>query len=130
MADLLIDTNVVSYIGKGDSRAAAYGAKLVREDLFVCCATVAELYQWTVRRNWGTPRIQHLQRELQHYTVIGFDDDLAWNWARITSIPGHPIEPGDAWIAAAALRHNIPLVTHNRRHFEHIPGLVVISEAS
>jgi predicted nucleic acid-binding protein len=28
----------------------------------------------------------------------------------------------DAWIAANALRHDIPLLTHNRKHYEH-PGL-------
>ena len=35
----------------------------------------------------------------------------------------------DAWIAATALRHGLPLVTHNRRHFESIPALRVISES-
>jgi predicted nucleic acid-binding protein len=36
---------------------------------------------------------------------------------------------GDAWIAATALEVGAPLVTHNRRHFEEVAGLVVISEA-
>jgi len=48
--------------------------------------------------------------------------------AKLVSIPGHPIAPGDAWIAAAALAFRIPLVTHNRKHFEHVPGLIVVSE--
>ena len=34
-----------------------------------------------------------------------------------------------SWIAATALRHGIPIVTHNRQHFEGISGLTVISEA-
>jgi predicted nucleic acid-binding protein len=34
----------------------------------------------------------------------------------------------DAWIAATALRHGLRLVTHNRRHFEGITGLRIISE--
>ena len=38
------------------------------------------------------------------------------------------LNEGDAWIAAVALRNGMPLVTHNRRHFEGIPGLTVISE--
>jgi hypothetical protein len=33
------------------------------------------------------------------------------------------------WIAACAVRYGIPLVTHNRRHFEGIPGLEMICEA-
>jgi predicted nucleic acid-binding protein len=34
----------------------------------------------------------------------------------------------DLWIAATALRHGLPLVTHNRRDFVDIPDLIVISE--
>jgi predicted nucleic acid-binding protein len=31
---------------------------------------------------------------------------------------GTPIAPTDAWIAAAALRRDIPLLTNNVKHFE------------
>jgi len=40
-----------------------------------------------------------------------------------------PISVQDAWIAATALRHGCPLVTHNRDDFAKITGLTVISEA-
>lgn len=33
------------------------------------------------------------------------------------------------WIAAIALRYDLPIVTHNRRDFSDIPNLIVISEA-
>ena len=36
--------------------------------------------------------------------------------------------PATLWIAACALRHSIPLVTHNSKDFVGIPGLKVISE--
>jgi predicted nucleic acid-binding protein len=52
-------------------------------------------------------------------------------WAELSAHrrqTGRPIECGDAWIAATALRHGAPLITHNRKHFEGIPGLMVISE--
>jgi tRNA(fMet)-specific endonuclease VapC len=38
------------------------------------------------------------------------------------------MSPADAWAAAVALRHGLPLVTHNRKHFEPVPGLTIISE--
>jgi tRNA(fMet)-specific endonuclease VapC len=31
---------------------------------------------------------------------------------------GRPIAPSDAWVAAAALRHGVPLLTNNLKHFE------------
>jgi tRNA(fMet)-specific endonuclease VapC len=38
---------------------------------------------------------------------------------------GKPIPENDIWIAATALRHNLPLVA-NDKHFDHVEGLVVI----
>jgi len=42
------------------------------------------------------------------------------------SIKGRPIAPGDAWVAAVATRHGLPLLTHNRKHFEALPGLALV----
>jgi len=57
MAAVLVDTDVVSFLGKGDPRAARYA----------------------------------------------------------TDLAGRPIECGDAWIAATAIRYGLPLLTHNAR---------------
>jgi hypothetical protein len=35
----------------------------------------------------------------------------------------------DLWIAACALRHSVPLISNNRKHFEKISGLQLISLA-
>lgn len=35
------------------------------------------------------------------------------------------IGPHDVWIAAAALEHDLPLLTRNRREFRRVPGLRV-----
>jgi predicted nucleic acid-binding protein len=42
---------------------------------------------------------------------------------------GHSVAANDLWIAACAKRHALRLVTNNRRHFDFIPGLQIISEA-
>jgi tRNA(fMet)-specific endonuclease VapC len=39
----------------------------------------------------------------------------------------HPMSVADSWIAATAIRHKLPIVTHNKKHFEHVPGLSIIS---
>ena len=36
---------------------------------------------------------------------------------------GQPLGPLDLMIAATALRHDLTLLTNNRRHFERIDGL-------
>jgi len=60
------------------------------------------------------------------------DLDTCEIWARITAAchrRGRPRQDNDLWIAATALRYQLPLLTHNRRDFADIPGLTVISEA-
>ena len=42
---------------------------------------------------------------------------------------GLAVAPNDMWIAACARRHSLVLVTNNRRHFQNIPSLNIISEA-
>lgn len=129
MAGVLVDTDVLSFTLKRDSRAALYHQHLDGNRLHVSFATVAELYRWAIHRRWGARRVEELRAVLRGCVILRSDDRMAWEWARVMSIPGRPITPGDAWVAATALRHHLALVTHNRKHFEHIPGLTVISEA-
>ena len=129
MESRVVDTNIVSYLLKNDSRAALYERHLQDARLCVCFVTVGELYRWAVQHKWGSRRIAELRQRLEQYLVLPYDDATAWEWAKAVSIPGRPVSFGDGWIAAAALRHGIPLVTHNRKHFDYIPGLTVISEA-
>jgi hypothetical protein len=41
---------------------------------------------------------------------------------------GRTVPDNDLWIAATAIRHSIPLVSHNRKHYDDIPDLVLLSE--
>jgi predicted nucleic acid-binding protein len=126
---VLLDTNVFSYILKNDTRAQLYRKHLDRKRPALCFMTLAELFQWAREKNWGPRRVDDLKQRLSAYVILHSDEQTAWEYAGVRATKGRPINPGDAWIAAAALRHALPLVTHNRKDFEHIPGLVVISEA-
>lgn len=45
--------------------------------------TAAELYQWSVARAWGTPRIQRLEQAIANYMLIPPDLDLCRTWSRL-----------------------------------------------
>jgi predicted nucleic acid-binding protein len=126
---MLIDTNIVSYIYKGDSRAKAYEAHLTGRTLFVSFMTVAELYCWPFKKNWGEAKKQGLVQFLRNFAVLPYDEGLAWIWAELVvkTCRDHPMSVADSWIAATAIRHKLPIVTHNKKHFEHVPGLSIIS---
>ena len=93
--------------------------------------TLAELRRWTLEKNWGAKRSQELEETLANYGIVYADDELCNIWAKVIVSArqnGKPIETADAWVAAAALKFAVPLVTHNRTHFEGVTGLTVISE--
>ena len=127
MSHVVVDTSVVSYLLKDHSLAGSYRQLLTDKLLGLSFMTVAELYRWPLERNWGPARIEALQAHLRAYVVLPQDDAMCWEWARIMSRKGHPISSSDAWIAATAIRHAAPLVTHNVRHFETIEGLAILS---
>ena len=128
MRTLLLDTNIVSYLFKQAPQAKLYKPHLRDSRLAISFITVGELYRWAIVRDWGTKRRLDLEERLRNYVVIPFDVELCKRWAEVTSMHGPAISESDAWIAATALRHNIPLVSHNKKHFENIPHLTLIAE--
>jgi tRNA(fMet)-specific endonuclease VapC len=52
---VLLDTNIVSFLFKGDSRIQLYMPYLQGQQLAISFMTVAELFQWAAVRNWAQP---------------------------------------------------------------------------
>ena len=67
---------------------------------------------------------------LKHYTVLHLGEDIAWQAGQISRqlrASGQTIGDNDIWIAATALRHGLPVVTSNARHFQKVAGLPVVA---
>jgi len=129
---VVVDTDVVSYLFKADTRAEAYRPHLVGKTLVLSFMTVAELYRWAEQRNWGQNRCTALEQHLRNFVVYGCNRELCRTWARLmvqAQHSGRRLEFADGWIAATAILHGIPLVTHNQRDYEGRPGLQIICEA-
>jgi predicted nucleic acid-binding protein len=81
-------------------------------------------------KNWGASRRNLMGRFLDRFTLLLPDGETARLWARIKTSrerQGRPITFADAWIAAAAVQLDLPLVTHNARDYEAIERLVVVT---
>jgi|SRR5690348_8124627 len=130
MATVLLDTDVVSFLFKGDSRATAYAPLLVGNRLALSFMTAAELFQWAAVRKWGARRVGQLEQALTAYLIVPSDIELCRAWGAVRASrasAGHPISPQDAWIAATALRHSLALITHNASDYQGIAHLAVQS---
>lgn len=133
MPSVVVDTCVVSYLFKGGTRAGQYRRHLQGNTPVISFMTLAELYRWALERNWGPRKVATMDAYLQRYLIYPFNRALCMQWA-VAKVQaqrgGRTMKTDDAWIAATALLYGIPLVTHNRRHFEVLePGLTVISES-
>jgi tRNA(fMet)-specific endonuclease VapC len=127
-----VDTDVLSYRFKGDSRAELYAQHLTDRFWIISFMTLAELKWWTLNRRWGRARRSQLADHLRQFQVYFADSDLCDRWAEVMNIArrrGRPIEVADAWIAATVLVLDVPLVTHNPRDLQGVTGLKIVSEA-
>ena len=118
---MLLDTDVASYLFKNSPRAKDFRPFLEGRQPTLAFVSVAELYKWTLKRRWGQKKVDRLENSLRRYVIVPYDRDLAWAWARVVATcedAGRPMAPSDAWIAAAALRHDMPLLTNNLKHYE------------
>jgi tRNA(fMet)-specific endonuclease VapC len=61
MAAVVVDTDVISFLFRNDSRAELYRPHLTDRLLIVSFMTVAELELWTLQRGWGGARHARLE---------------------------------------------------------------------
>ena len=127
---VVVDTDVVSFLFKSHSLAPAYQTILAGRPLAVSLITLAEIEYGMEVKNWGVSRRELMHRFLARFTPLAPDTETARLWARIKSgceKKGRPIAFADAWIAAAALQLNVPLVSHNISHYGAVGNLIILT---
>ena len=133
-AQVILDIrNIVSYLMRGGKEAESYLPHVQGKLLAIAFITVGEMYFGAEKRKWGDAKRSQLEATLRNYVVIPYDNEIARCYGRLVAErqrAGSPIALNDAWIAACALRHAAPLVTHNTKHFAGITGLSLITESS
>jgi predicted nucleic acid-binding protein len=130
-AKIILDTNIVSYLMKGGPLAEAYEPRVQGKLLAISFITVGEMYFGAENKNWGEKKRRVLETTLRNFLVIPYDHEIARCYGRLMAErkrKGRPIAPNDAWIAACATRHAVPLVTHNSKDFVGITSLEIITE--
>jgi tRNA(fMet)-specific endonuclease VapC len=126
----IVDTDVVSMLFKGDTRALAYRSHVAGRLLGISFMTLAELDRWSLEREWGQGRKLELAQYLTKYAVLPVSRELCAKWAEVAFAAkrkGRPIQTADAWIAASALHYQVPLITNNRDDYSSVDGLALLS---
>jgi predicted nucleic acid-binding protein len=126
MRPAVLDTDVVSFLFKNDSRAQIYFPRLQNRPWLISFMTEAELEQWVLLSNWGATRLEWLRLFLGKFVIVPSSRDLVLKWAEVMVAArrgGRRIETADAWVAATALLYDATLLTHNRADYLGVPNL-------
>ena len=130
MTAVVVDTDVVSFLFKNDSRAQLYLPLMRNRDLLVSFMTEAELEQWILLAKWGVERVRRFRTFMTGFASVPSSRDLILQWAEVmvaARANGRRIEAADAWIAATTLLYNATLITHNPKDYLGVPNLRVLS---
>jgi len=130
MSQIVVDTDVVSYIFDWHSLARVYIDALRGSELCLPFVSVAELRMGAISAGWGNRRRVLLERFLEGFELVYAENNLCTVWAGIRAdarAAGRAVCPQDAWIAATALSLDAPLATNNLRDYEHIRNLRLLS---
>lgn len=130
-ARVVVDTNVfTAWLGGSRSPLALqYTKHLVGQQFAVSPQTVAEARYGALKAGWGPKRLREVEQMTSRVGVLDVDGETTEAVAQLRNqcrLIGHALHQrlhnADLWIAAAAIRWNLPLVAHDAV-FISCPGL-------
>jgi|SRR5687768_13284465 len=125
--NLLLDTNIVSAMLDADP--AVTSRNVAGTIFYVPCTVVGELYFGAANSGRPAENERRLESFLASSTVVPADIETGRWYGRLKAQlrrNGTPIPENDVWIAAAALQHQMSLVTRDA-HFAVVTGLQTIA---
>jgi predicted nucleic acid-binding protein len=135
---VVVDTMVISWLfdDRPNPLADRYRALIGARPVLLAFQTVMELRYGALRAGWGDLRRRRLERRVAELTVVQPDDEMITACAELRNrcrqlghALGDKLHDGDRWIAAAALRLRVPVVSHDGV-FDNVPGLELITAAT
>jgi tRNA(fMet)-specific endonuclease VapC len=94
--------------------------------LFITAITVSELSYGAYKSQRPEHHLAQVDLLIAGVTVLPFDTAAGKRCGMLKDSlrrAGNPIAEPDLQIASIALENTLPLVTHNQKHFNRIPGL-------
>ena len=120
---MILDTNALSAFVDGD---AGVGAVLRRQErAAIPVIVIGELRYGIAESKHRSAYEGWLDSHLAHFEILPVTDETAIAYAAVRVAlkrAGRPIPANDAWIAALALQHRLPVLSRDE-HFDAVPGL-------
>ena len=126
----LLDTDWVVHCLHDIVRVATRLEQLLPDGVGLSIVSMAELYQGVFYSTYPDANERALREFLADIDIVTVDDEVCRIFATERGrlrVAGTPIGDFDLLIGATAIRHNLTLLTNNRRHFDRVQGLSIIS---
>ena len=126
----LVDTDWVIDYFHGVERAVRRLNELSPEGVGLSVIALAELYEGVFYSSNPEGNEQAMRDFLEDVDVVGVDDSVCRTFARERGrlrSAGTLIDDFDLLIGSTALHHSLTLLTNNRRHFERVHRLRIVS---
>ena len=120
---MILDTNALSAFIDGDEKLGEILRRQAR-----ACIPVIVLGEFRYGIAQSTHRAAHdqwLESELGSFELLAVTERTTTPYAKLRVAlkqQGTPIPANDAWIAALALQHKLPVLSRDR-HFDAVPGV-------
>jgi len=120
---LILDTNALSAFVDGD---AGVGSVLSRQHRAAIPAIVLGEFRYGIMRSRHRQVYEDwLDSQLRHFDLLSVTPETAHPYASLRVALkrlGRPIPANDAWIAALALQHRMPILSRDE-HFDALPDV-------
>jgi tRNA(fMet)-specific endonuclease VapC len=120
---VILDTNALSAFVDGD---AGVGEVLRRQARAAIPVIVLGEFRYGIAESRHRSAYEAwLESELPHFDVLAVTDETATAYAALRVAlrrSGRPIPANDAWIAALALQHRLPVLSRDQ-HFDAVPNI-------
>ncbi len=126
----LVDTDWIILHFRGNTQVARRIEELTPDGIGLSIVSMGELYEGVYRASDPASHESDLKLILSEIDVVYIDDEVCrvFGQQRGRLRATNPdIGDTDFWIGATAIRHNLTLLTNNRRHFEQMQSLSIIS---
>lgn len=126
LASFLVDTDwVIDHFNQVEPVTKRL-RELQKEGLALSIISVAELWEGVFFSKAPERSEASFEDFLSGVVILGIDEEICKRFGRLRGSlrqQGRVIGDFDLLIAASALRHDLTLLTNNRRHFQNIEGL-------
>ena len=103
---------------------------LTPEGIGISVISMGELYEGVYKASDPTRSEEALRLVLSDIEVMCIDDQVCRIFGQqkgVLRASNALIGDADLWIGATAIRHGLTVLTNNRRHFERLQGLRIVS---